>query len=154
MVGWFHSHPGLGLFYSFIDIKNQIGFQGPNIHSVGLVFDHTYLIGENRKPNHPGFEIYRLNDPNMDIGDPKFDTNYHNVEYEIEGLNEFFFANVLTELSSYATKGEVLQKSYKESKKDRIKAASKTAKQQEKIKEEAKSIMQEFSSSLLGINLT
>ncbi|MHA1727580.1 MAG: hypothetical protein ACTSWY_02475 [Promethearchaeota archaeon] len=116
LVGWFHTHPGLGLFYSFVDIKNQLGFQGPNVHSFGLVFDHTYLINQEKHPNHPGFEIYRLNIPEMDINDPRFDTNYHKVKYKIVGLNEFFFANVLTELSAYATSGDVLQKSYGEHK--------------------------------------
>ena len=27
VVGWFHSHPGLGLFFSDIDLRNQILFQ-------------------------------------------------------------------------------------------------------------------------------
>jgi len=36
------------------------------------------------------------------------------VDYIVEGLNKFFFANVLTELSSLAFAGKPLQESYKE----------------------------------------
>ncbi|TFF98606.1 MAG: hypothetical protein EU541_06605, partial [Promethearchaeota archaeon] len=41
IVGWFHSHPGLGLFYSYVDLINHIGFQGKNPDAIGLVFDNT-----------------------------------------------------------------------------------------------------------------
>ncbi|MFX1233920.1 MAG: Mov34/MPN/PAD-1 family protein, partial [Promethearchaeota archaeon] len=27
IVGWFHSHPGLSLFFSYVDLINQLGFQ-------------------------------------------------------------------------------------------------------------------------------
>ncbi len=146
LVGWFHSHPGLSLFYSFVDIKNQMGFQGPNDHSFGLVFDHTYLLDNQKHPNHPGFEIYRLNDPNLDINDPRFDTNYHKVEYEIVGLNEFFFANVLTELSANATMGNVLQKSYGEKIDKHLDSRQAIIADQKRIKVEAKTLADGLSS--------
>ncbi|GAH02007.1 unnamed protein product, partial [marine sediment metagenome] len=105
IVGWFHSHPGLGLFYSYVDLINHIGFQGKNKDACGLVFDHTLLGKKKRKKvansEHmitkydTGFEIYRMNDVNMDINDPGFENNYHKVDYFIDGLNKFFFA-VLT----------------------------------------------------------
>lgn len=138
MVGWFHSHPGLSLFYSYVDIYNQISFQQANPDFVGIVFDHTYLLHDDLRPtgysphvnpnddsykvtpdnpNHPfntGIVAYRLNDPFMDQNNPYFDDNYHDVDYEILGLNQFFFANLLTELSSYATQGAPLQKAYRE----------------------------------------
>ncbi len=114
MVGWFHSHPGLGLFYSYVDIINQISFQAPNPDFMGLVFDHTYLLNKKKYPNHPGFDIYRLNDPHMNTDAPEFENNYHKVDFEIIGLNEFFFANILTELSAYAASGLPLQAAYNE----------------------------------------
>jgi proteasome lid subunit RPN8/RPN11/tetratricopeptide (TPR) repeat protein len=142
MVGWFHSHPGLGLFYSYVDIINQISFQGPNPDFMGLVFDHTYLLDKKKYPNHPGFDIYRLNDPHMNTDDPEFDNNYHKVDFEIIGLNEFFFANILTELSAYAASGLPLQVAYNEDTTPTPEEEPKPA----EIMEEAKEIMDGISS--------
>ncbi|UCC19274.1 MAG: hypothetical protein JSV62_14405 [Promethearchaeota archaeon] len=127
MVGWFHSHPGLNLFFSYIDIINQLGFQQNNEDFCGLVFDHT-LLGKKKEEiiksedgtEHAmtkydtGFEIYRITDVNMNINDPSFDNNYHKVDYIIDGLNKYFFANVLSELSSLVTEGKPLQSAYRE----------------------------------------
>ena len=42
VVGWYHSHPGYGLFLSTIDIKTHAhGFQVHNPLSVAIVVDHT-----------------------------------------------------------------------------------------------------------------
>jgi len=138
MVGWFHSHPGLSLFYSYVDISNQIFFQSLNPDFIGIVFDHTYVFDKNLRPKsyeihpsplnpeykitedsptHPfktGIVCYRLNDPAMDINNPNFELNYHDVPYEIIGLDQTFFASLLTELSSYYTAGKPLEKAYKE----------------------------------------
>lgn len=125
VVGWFHSHPGLGLFFSDIDIFNQLGFQARNPDSCGLVFDHT-LLGKKKQEKvegtehmitkyDTGFEVYRLTDVSLDsIDDPQFTNNYHKVDYIIDGLNKFFFANVLAELSALATMGKPLQSAYGE----------------------------------------
>jgi len=127
MVGWYHSHPGLNLFFSYIDIMNQLGFQQNNPDFCGLVFDHT-LLGKKKEEKiedaeggehsitkfDTGFEIYRINDVNMDINSPDFDTNYHKVDYIVEGLNKFFFANVLAELSALVTVGKPLESAYGE----------------------------------------
>jgi len=124
MIGWFHSHPGLGLFFSYIDLLNQLGFQAKNDDFCGLVFDHT-LLGKKKQEKvegsehtitkyDTGFEIYRLNDVNMDVNDPEYDNNYHKVDYVVDGLNKYFFANVLSELSALATAGKPLQSAYGE----------------------------------------
>ncbi|MFX1309146.1 MAG: hypothetical protein ACFE8C_05550 [Promethearchaeota archaeon] len=127
IVGWFHSHPGLNLFFSYIDLINQLGFQQNNDDFCGLVFDHT-LLGKKKEEiikmedgseqaitkYDTGFEIYRITDVNMDINDPKFDNNYHKVDYIVEGLNKYFFANVLSELSALVTEGKPLQSAYRE----------------------------------------
>ncbi|MFX1239512.1 MAG: hypothetical protein ACFE8P_17555 [Promethearchaeota archaeon] len=122
IVGWFHSHPGLGLFFSYIDLINQIGFQGKNKDAIGLVFDHTLLgkkkkekIGENYLTKYDtGFEIYRITDIEMDRESKHFENNYHKVDYIIDGLNKFFFANVLSELSALVSAGKPLQVAYGE----------------------------------------
>jgi len=127
MVGWFHSHPGLNLFFSYIDLINQLGFQQTNDDFCGLVFDHT-LLGKKKEEiiksedgseyamtkYDTGFEIYRITDVNMNISDPEFDNNYHKIDYVVDGLNKYFFANVLSELSALVTEGKPLQSAYRE----------------------------------------
>ena len=122
IIGWFHSHPGLTLFFSYIDLINQLGFQGKFNDAIGLVFDHT-LLGKKREEKidnniltkyDTGFEIYRLTDVTIDSNSVEFETNYHKIDYIVEGLNKFFFANVLAELSSLASAGKPLQEAFKE----------------------------------------
>ncbi|MFX1267590.1 MAG: Mov34/MPN/PAD-1 family protein, partial [Promethearchaeota archaeon] len=122
VVGWFHSHPGLSLFFSDIDLRNQLWFQENNPDFCGLVFDHTLLgkkkeekIGENILTKYDtGFEIYRINDVTMNPNSPQFENNYHKVDYIVKGLNKYFFANVLSELSALVSAGKPLQSAYKE----------------------------------------
>jgi len=127
MVGWFHSHPGLGLFFSNIDIINQLSFQINNPDFCGLVFDHT-LLGKKKEEKitsdegtehtitkyDTGFEIYRVKDVNMDIDSKSFSQNFYKIDYIVDGLNKFFFANVLSELSSLVSAGKPLQSAYGE----------------------------------------
>ncbi|MFX0031035.1 MAG: hypothetical protein ACFE8E_00370 [Candidatus Hodarchaeota archaeon] len=122
IVGWFHSHPGLSLFFSYVDLINQLGFQAKYNDAIGLVFDHTLLgkkkeekIGDNILTKYDtGFEIYRLTDVNMDPNAPEFENNFHKVDYMVKGLNKYFFANVLSELSALVSSGKPLQSAYKE----------------------------------------
>ncbi|MHA1379444.1 MAG: Mov34/MPN/PAD-1 family protein [Candidatus Helarchaeota archaeon] len=90
MVGWYHSHPGLGLFLSNTDIKNHLGYQGPNPKAIALVFDHTKL----NPPDHPGFDIFKLDDPNLGTM-----SDFHEVKYEIEDIDYKKFAQALTSLT-------------------------------------------------------
>lgn len=122
IVGWFHSHPGLSLFFSYVDLINQLGFQAKYNDAIGLVFDHTLLgkkkeetIGDNILTKYDtGFEIYRLTDVNMDPNVPEFENNYQKVDYMVKGLNKYFFANVLSELSALVSSGKPLQSAYRE----------------------------------------
>jgi proteasome lid subunit RPN8/RPN11 len=131
IVGWFHSHPGLGLFFSDIDLRNQIFFQ-THEDGIGLVFDHT-LLGKKKQEKSEesefiitkydtGFEIYRITDTNMDVNTPEYSNNYHKVDYIVDGLNKYFFANVLSELSALVSEGKPLQSAYgeKEQEEDNI----------------------------------
>ena len=75
-IGWYHSHPGWGLFFSENDVKNHLFYQKKQTpHAFGIVFDHT-LMG---KEGNLGFEIYRLKEYKKG---PKSD--YIKVAYEIE----------------------------------------------------------------------
>ncbi|MBY9019327.1 MAG: hypothetical protein KGD66_10905, partial [Candidatus Lokiarchaeota archaeon] len=128
VVGWFHSHPGLTLFFSYVDLINQLGFQNKFNDSIGLVFDHSLLgkkreekIGENVLTKYStGFEIYRLTDVNMNPNSAEYDKNYHKVDYIVEGLNKYFFANVLSELSALVAVGKPLQSAYGEGHKNKF----------------------------------
>jgi proteasome lid subunit RPN8/RPN11 len=75
-IGWYHSHPGWGLFFSENDVKNHLFYQKKQTpNAFGIVFDHN-LMG---KEGSLGFEIYRLKD--LKKG-PKSD--YIRVAYEVE----------------------------------------------------------------------
>jgi hypothetical protein len=88
------------------------------------MFDHT-LLGKKTEEKiegtehsimkyETGFEIYRLTDTTMDVNSPNYDTNYHKVDCIVKGLNKFFFANVLSELSALVSAGKPLQSAYQE----------------------------------------
>ncbi|MFX0136869.1 MAG: Mov34/MPN/PAD-1 family protein, partial [Candidatus Hodarchaeota archaeon] len=90
MVGWYHSHPGLGLFLSNTDIKNQLGYQGPNPKAIALVFDHTKLD----PPKHPGFDIFKLDDPNLGTM-----SDFHEIKYKIENVDHKEFTQALVDMT-------------------------------------------------------
>ncbi|MHA1144685.1 MAG: Mov34/MPN/PAD-1 family protein [Candidatus Helarchaeota archaeon] len=89
MVGWYHSHPGLGLFLSSTDIKNQLAYQGPNPKAIALVYDHTLLD----PPNHHGFLIFKLDSPDMGVM-----SDFHEVPFEIEDMGVKDFTTTLVEM--------------------------------------------------------
>ena len=73
-VGWYHSHPGLGLFLSGTDIVNHLGFQNLNPLACAIVFDHTLIeLGDE------GFQVFRLNNNLM---------GYSTVKHKIVELNQ------------------------------------------------------------------
>jgi len=74
-VGWFHSHPGLNIFFSGVDKINQLGWQTPNPSAIGIVFDHTFL----ENPGDLGFRTFRLDDPSKGAK-----SDYHEVESIVE----------------------------------------------------------------------
>jgi proteasome lid subunit RPN8/RPN11 len=83
LIGWYHSHPGWGLFLSESDIKNHHFYQNDqNPYSFAIVFDHT-LVG---KDGNFGFEIYRLNNYSEMMS-----KDYHKLEYELEIPNTLDF---------------------------------------------------------------
>lgn len=79
VVGWFHTHPGLGLFLSGVDVHNHLYWQSVNPLAIALVFDHTQLQEE----GNLGFKIFRLNDVaqgNM--------SDFHEVKGELEAPSD------------------------------------------------------------------
>jgi proteasome lid subunit RPN8/RPN11 len=62
IIGWFHTHPNFGFFYSPIDCMTQLGYQIPNPFAVGLVFDHSKRESKNF---YLGIAGLRLKDPDL-----------------------------------------------------------------------------------------
>jgi len=83
-VGWYHSHPGLGIFFSGTDINNQLGWQTPNPSAIGIVFDHVFL----ENPGDLGFRTFRLDDPSKGSR-----SDYHEVETKVDPPDnvEYYF---------------------------------------------------------------
>jgi len=110
IVGWYHSHPGLGLFLSSTDIQNQLGYQGPNPQAVALVFDHTLLNTTTKDGKvHPGFEIFKLDDPGLGRM-----TDFHKIEYIIEDVDMNKYTKTLTELTERSMLNQPLISEYGE----------------------------------------
>ncbi|MFX1573457.1 MAG: hypothetical protein ACFFB0_11960 [Promethearchaeota archaeon] len=64
IIGWWHTHPGFGFFYSPIDHLTHLGYQIPNPFAVGLIFDHCEK-GSNE--HFLGIAGLRLKDPTLGL---------------------------------------------------------------------------------------
>ena len=62
IIGWWHSHPGFGFFFSKVDTITHLGYQGPNPYAVGLIFDHT-----KKTSDFLGIAALRLKNPKTGI---------------------------------------------------------------------------------------
>ncbi|MCP4761933.1 MAG: tetratricopeptide repeat protein [archaeon] len=92
VCGWYHTHPGLGLFLSDTDMFNQLGFQSVFLDAVAVVFDFTKI-----SENNNGFKIYRLDDVTQGIA-----SSFSEVSYQIERniqFDKFFMARSLVDIS-------------------------------------------------------
>jgi len=95
-VGWYHSHPGLNIFFSSTDIHNQLGWQTPNPSAIGIVFDHSFLENE----GDPGFRTFRLDDPSKG---PR--TDYHEVETIVEPPDDIaYYIKIMDLINSVHSK--------------------------------------------------
>ena len=119
-VGWYHSHPGLGLFLSQTDIINHLGYQIVNPKAIALVFDHTKIILK-----EPPVEIFQLADASLGAS-----SAYHEIEYYIGGLNKKDEIPLIKDLY-YDIESEVIAKKIppiERKTKDRVKAWRKKTK--------------------------
>jgi len=80
IIGWFHTHPGFGFFYSPIDCMTQLGYQIPNPYAVGLIFDHCE---KNSDSHFLGIAGLRLKDPELGIS-----STYNLIELKYEFKKE------------------------------------------------------------------
>ncbi|MHA2036751.1 MAG: hypothetical protein ACW98X_09980 [Promethearchaeota archaeon] len=100
-VGWFHSHPGLSIFFSETDKFNQIFWQ-KSPSGIGIVFDHTYL----EKPGDLGFRVFRLDERNLDDPTLALKSDYHEVKAVVEPPDNLEFYLKLMELINKIHTGE------------------------------------------------
>jgi len=107
IVGSYNSQPGLGLFMSTVSLINLLGFQAKFNDAVTILFDPTLLGKKIEKKTDDktitmldtGIKIFRLSDVTMTTESDDYNSNYHRVNYTVDGLNKFFFAKVLVKLS-------------------------------------------------------
>jgi len=119
IIGWFHTHPGFGFFYSPIDCLTQLGYQLPNPYALGLVFDHCEKGSE---LHFLGIAGLRLKNPERGISSTydlmeleyefeqnlmnkevknvikKVDKNIENVLKDLEYINEILRKKALAQL--------------------------------------------------------
>ncbi|MBD3229595.1 MAG: tetratricopeptide repeat protein [Candidatus Lokiarchaeota archaeon] len=105
VTGWYHSHPGIGLFLSNTDVKNHMGYQSINPKAVALVFDFTDL-----DENNLGFKIFKLDNPSSHI------SKYHLISWkiikgtapnykEIINIHKDFIENIISLMKSRKSMG-------------------------------------------------
>ena len=98
-VGWYHSHPGLGLFLSQTDIINHLGYQIVNPKAIALVFDHTRVISKESP-----VEVFQLDNAAFGAS-----SAYHEIEYHIGGINKKNETDLIKEMY-YEVESEVIAK--------------------------------------------
>lgn len=90
IIGWYHSHPRLGLIFTNIDIKNHLFWQKEGTpDAFALVFDHS-LMG---KDNSLGFKSFRLD--NYKLGEK---SDYHEIVVEVEPPESLNFFKIIKHL--------------------------------------------------------
>lgn len=99
VVGWYHSHPGMGPFLSAVDIKNHFSWQQGNPKSIAIVFDHTFL------EDGMGFEVFRLNDISL-----REKSDFHGVKFEVEPPDSLDYFKMLKLLVEDIQKGDPIMK--------------------------------------------
>ncbi|MFX1374797.1 MAG: hypothetical protein ACFFA0_03190 [Promethearchaeota archaeon] len=99
-VGWYHSHPGLGIFFSETDKYNQIFWQ-KNPSGVGIVFDHTYL---DKPGGDLGFRVFRLSETRLDDPSLALKSDYYEVKARVEPPDNLeFYLKIMDLISNIHT---------------------------------------------------
>ncbi len=104
IVGWYHTHPGLGLFLSEIDVFNHLGFQSVNPLAVAVVLDPS-LIAETGY----GFKVFALDD--LEKGPTASPVER---EFTIHGLDPTFIAATLIRVAQDSAFQRSLAPEFKE----------------------------------------
>ncbi|MBD3350096.1 MAG: hypothetical protein GF364_01260 [Candidatus Lokiarchaeota archaeon] len=75
LVGWWHTHPGFGFFFSETDVLTHLGWQQANPFAIGIIYDFTH-----RSEIDPGIEVLRL----ADVSKYKM-SQYVSLDFALEG---------------------------------------------------------------------
>ncbi len=92
-VGWYHSHPGMKIMMTHLDLITTFNYQVNNPLAISLVINPQRLLKQTELPdkkgdpeiklkNDPGFEIFRFLDVNSGVH-----SEYIKAEYKIEGFD-------------------------------------------------------------------
>ncbi|MHA1342292.1 MAG: Mov34/MPN/PAD-1 family protein [Promethearchaeota archaeon] len=73
-VGWWHTHPGFGFFFSETDTITHLGWQQANPYAIALIFDCT-----EHTSHDPGIEVMHLEDIRKMVMSP-----YKFIDYVLE----------------------------------------------------------------------
>ncbi|MDD1777327.1 MAG: hypothetical protein LUQ65_04090 [Candidatus Helarchaeota archaeon] len=95
IVGWYHSHPGLGLFLSPVDIINQLGYQSLNEKAIAIEFDFIQMT-----PTRTGLAVFRLNEPSLAA-------SYHSVQWRVLNSPKLGYLETVSLLNRFL--GELYQ---------------------------------------------
>lgn len=60
IVGWYHSHPGIGVFMSGTDVDTQGAYQAVCANSVAIVID-PIKYADSKNPMHAELGVFRVN---------------------------------------------------------------------------------------------
>ena len=98
IIGWWHTHPNMGFFYSVVDRTTQLGYQIPNPYAVGLIFDHCKKESED---NYLGIAALRLKDPDFGMRSP---STLVELNYELDEETMMRKANKVIKMVSRSMK--------------------------------------------------
>ncbi len=113
IIGWFHTHPGFGFFYSPIDCMTQLGYQIPNPYAVGLIFDHDKKESD---LHFLGIAGLRLKDPELglsssyDLIELKYELEENKMVEKIESISKEINKNIDKILKEIKYIDEILRK--------------------------------------------
>lgn len=107
IIGWYHSHPRLGLIFTNTDIKNHLFWQKEGTpDAFAVVFDHSQM-GKN---DSLGFKSFRLD--NYKLGEK---SDYHEIVVEVEPPESLDFFKIIKNLVEESQKeSPILIKEYDE----------------------------------------
>ncbi len=90
IVGWWHSHPGFGFFYSPVDMMTHLGYQSVNQNAIGLIFDHTKFNG-----NSTAIAGLRLKDETQSgLNSTRLPSDYEIVDLILKPSKEKFISDI------------------------------------------------------------
>ena len=89
VVGWYHTHPGHGLFLSAVDKVNQSGYQSLNPKAVALVFDPSKFGQESELDNY--LKIFRLKNPQLREGSEFIEVDLVEVDSSLPEVTDALY---------------------------------------------------------------